>query len=660
MKKIVTLLLVLTTLNVVYAQLTPFYKSYTWADNIDEMKSLKDTLIDEEVLILKDYSSNEFSYSEATQNTLTQYVLTHKAYLLRTNNAIEDFNKVYISFDNTSEILRPEARVITPSNKIIELDSTKILTAIDEETNVQYKYFAFEGIEVGSIVEYLYVIKKRPYYEGSYVRIQSEYPIFNLDFHVISPSNLIFKFKTYNNTDSISNDTLANGKWDFNIKYDYIPSLKYEDNAAYESKLKALVYKLDRNTYSGTRDISSYSGLIQNMYDFLHFNEDKNKKTVEKFLKQMKFKASKSTEENILFVEDYLKKNIYVNENNASQELKSISFITSNKLASELGILKLYSQIFTVLEIEMELVLSSNRLSKKFDSEYEATTFLEDYLIYFPSIDKYMAPTNLASRVGLPTFTLTHNYGLFIKEVALGGFKTGLGEIKFIDPVPYSENTDKMYINVSFDEENITNQKIFFNRQMSGYYAKDLQPFYYLITGKDKTELNKQLFTNINSELEPENIVVKNENAADLGRKPFIIEAEFETDVFIEKAADKIIFEIGNLIGPQTEIYDSLERKLPVELRFARYYYREIKVKIPENYKIVNLEDLNIENYFTSENDTSMAFISKYTVKNNELVVLCEEYYKNIDIPVKDYQEYRKIINSAADFNKIKLIFEPN
>lgn len=660
MKKIVTLLLVLTTLNVVYAQLTPFYKSYTWADNIDEMKSLKDTLIDEEVLILKDYSSNEFSYSEATQNTLTQYVLTHKAYLLRTNNAIEDFNKVYISFDNTSEILRPEARVITPSNKIIELDSTKILTAIDEETNVQYKYFAFEGIEVGSIVEYLYVIKKRPYYEGSYVRIQSEYPIFNLDFHVISPSNLIFKFKTYNNTDSISNDTLANGKWDFNIKYDYIPSLKYEDNAAYESKLKALVYKLDRNTYSGTRDISSYSGLIQNMYDFLHFNEDKNKKTVEKFLKQMKFKASKSTEENILFVEDYLKKNIYVNENNASQELKSISFITSNKLASELGILKLYSQIFTALEIEMELVLSSNRLSKKFDSEYEATTFLEDYLIYFPSIDKYMAPTNLASRVGLPTFTLTHNYGLFIKEVALGGFKTGLGEIKFIDPVPYSENTDKMYINVSFDEENITNQKIFFNRQMSGYYAKDLQPFYYLITGKDKTELNKQLFTNINSELEPENIVVKNENAADLGRKPFIIEAEFETDVFIEKAADKIIFEIGNLIGPQTEIYDSLERKLPVELRFARYYYREIKVKIPENYKIVNLEDLNIENYFTSENDTSMAFISKYTVKNNELVVLCEEYYKNIDIPVKDYQEYRKIINSAADFNKIKLIFEPN
>ncbi|HEY9083861.1 MAG TPA: DUF3857 domain-containing protein [Vicingaceae bacterium] len=660
MKKLITTLLLLSTIHVVYSQVTPFYKNYDWTENIDEMKSLKDTLIDEEVLILKDYSLNEFSYPDEKQNTLTQYVLTHKAYLLRTNNAIEDFNKVYLSFDNSSEILKTKARVITPSNKIIELDSTDILTAVDEETNVQYKYFAFEGVEVGSIVEYLYVIKKRPYYEGSYVRIQSEYPIFNLDFHVISPSNLIFKFKTYNNTDSIANDTLENGKWDFNIKYDYIPSLKYEDNAAYQSRLKALVYKLDRNLYGNTRDISSYSTLIQNMYDFLHHNQDKNKKTIEKFLKQMKFKASKNQEDNILFVEDYLKKNIYINENNASQDLKSISFITSNKLANELGILKLYAQIFSLLDIEMELVFSGNRLSKKFDSEYEATTFLEDYLIYFPSINKYMAPTNLASRVGLPTYTLTHNYGLFIKEVALGGFKTGLGEIKFIEHVPYTENTDKMYITVDFDEDDITNQNIFFNRQMSGYYAKDLQPFYYLITGKDKTDLNKQLFTNINSELEPENIVVKNDNAADLGRKPFTIEAEFETDVFIEKAADKVIFEIGNLIGPQTEIYDSLERKLPVELSFARYYYREIKVKIPKNYKIVNLEDLNIENYFTNNSDTSMAFTSKYTVKDNELIVLCEEYYKNIEIPVEHYQEYRKIINSAADFNKIKLILEPN
>lgn len=259
MKKLITTLLLFSIIHVVYSQVTPFYKNYDWTENIDEMKSLKDTLIDEEVLILKDYSLNEFSYPDEKQNTLTQYVLTHKAYLLRTNNAIEDFNKVYLSFDNSSEILKTKARVITPSNKIIELDSTDILTAVDEETNVQYKYFAFEGVEVGSIVEYLYVIKKRPYYEGSYVRIQSEYPIFNLDFHVISPSNLIFKFKTYNNTDSIANDTLENGKWDFNIKYDYIPSLKYEENAAYQSRLKALVYKLDRNLYGNARDISSYS-----------------------------------------------------------------------------------------------------------------------------------------------------------------------------------------------------------------------------------------------------------------------------------------------------------------------------------------------------------------------------------------------------------------
>jgi hypothetical protein len=194
---------------------------------------------------------------------------------------------------------------------------------------------------------------------------------------------------------------------------------------------------------------------------------------------------------------------------------------------------------------------------------------------------------------------------------------------------------------------------------LSSYYAKDIQPFYYLITGENRENLHKQMFTNINSELEPQNIRVSNHNSYDLGRKPFTIEADFETDVFIEKAGNKVVFEMGNLIGPQVQIYDSFERTLPVELEFGRYYYRNIAINLPEGYNLINADDININNVFIENGDTTMAFISSYTLKDDKLIVLCEEYYKNIDIPVEQYQEYRKVINSAADFNKIKLIFEP-
>jgi hypothetical protein len=35
------------------------------------------------------------------------------------------------------------------------------------------------------------------------------------------------------------------------------------------------------------------------------------------------------------------------------------------------------------------------------------------------------------------------------------------------------------------------------------------------------------------------------------------------------------------------------------------------------------------------------------------------EYYQCIEWPVDRYEEYRTVINAAADFNKLAIIFEP-
>lgn len=658
MKHLLNILILVTSI-ATQAQHTPFYKLYDWENDISSLTSYRDSLPEEELIYIKNLSSFEFSYKKVENNPLTQYVLIHKSILLRSDNAIEENNKVYISFNENTSILTTKARVITPSNKIIELDSSKILTAVDENTNTTYKYFAFEGIEKGSIVEYYYVIEKKPFYEGSYITYQENHAIYNYTFQLISPDNLVFKFKTLNTTDTITSDTLENGKWNYHLEKKYVPALKWENNTSYETKLQSLLFKLDKNTYTGTNDISSYSGLIQSLYKFIYSDIDGNAKLVSKFLKQTDIKKSATTQEKIVAIEDFIKKNIVLSSNNSIQQHYELDYIISNKIGNDYGVLKLYSQIFNHLDIETELVLTCDRFEKKFDETFEASTFLEDYLIYFPEEDQYLSPTNLASRYGVPTYIYTHNYGLFIKEVSLNGFKTAIGSIKFIEAIPYDKTANKMFIDVSFDKDNMLNQKISIKQELSSYYAKDIQPFYYLITGENRENLHKQMFTNINSELEPQNIRVSNHNSYDLGRKPFTIEADFETDVFIEKAGNKVVFEMGNLIGPQVQIYDSFERTLPVELEFGRYYYRNIAINLPEGYNLINADDININNVFIENGDTTMAFISSYTLKDDKLIVLCEEYYKNIDIPVEQYQEYRKVINSAADFNKIKLIFEP-
>ena len=74
---------------------------------------------------------------------------------------------------------------------------------------------------------------------------------------------------------------------------------------------------------------------------------------------------------------------------------------------------------------------------------------------------------------------------------------------------------------------------------------------------------------------------------------------------------------------------------LPLENEFQRTYERTIKVTIPEGYTIANLDDINIDNVLT---------------------ITADEYYKINRVPVNIYEDYRRVINSATDFNKITLV----
>ena len=52
-------------------------------------------------------------------------------------------------------------------------------------------------------------------------------------------------------------------------------------------------------------------------------------------------------------------------------------------------------------------------------------------------------------------------------------------------------------------------------------------------------------------------------------------------------------------------------------------------------------------------------FTSSYETGGNLLTVKIEEVYKEIACPVENFEDYRKVINASADFNKVTLMFEP-
>ena len=632
----------------------PYYKTYDWEAN---PKYKVDATSDKEIISLKEKIVTEFFFTE--ENSLVEYFIEHKVLWLNSDQNIEDYNKVYLPYSSNSELLVNKARVITKDGKVLELDESKILTAEDEESKRVYKYFAFEGIEKESIIEYYYIVKKYPSYKGTRINIQASFDKRDVDFEVFSPTNLIFEFKSYNGLKDVVRDTLSKDKLHWVLHLDTIEGLEREEQASYEASKKYVVYKLDRNTYSNTHNISSYTNVSQNIYAF--FYDEKSKSVlsaVNKLLKTQGIDKKSDAPSKIRALEAYLKSNFYISEVK-NDDLEDLSLIIDKKVANEDGIIKLYVTCLQALDIEHEIVLTSDRFKMKFDKEFEANNFLTDYLLYFPKLESYISPSVVESRYGFPPFNLIDNYGLFIKEVSVGDFKSGVGKVKYIEPSEAKETYDNMLIDVKFDKEDLTKTFINLDKSISGYYAMYIQPYMNLIKEENKDEVLDGFIKSMSENIDITKKEVFNGAPEMFGVKPFRITSEITSEHFVEKAGRKYLFKVGELIGPQMEMYQEKKRVLPVESQFKRSYHRVIDVEIPEGFSITNLDDINIDNFYEDKGKKLMVFKSSYTIDGNKLQIIADEFYELNYMNVELYEDYRKVINSAADFNKITLILEP-
>jgi hypothetical protein len=55
---------------------------------------------------------------------------------------------------------------------------------------------------------------------------------------------------------------------------------------------------------------------------------------------------------------------------------------------------------------------------------------------------------------------------------------------------------------------------------------------------------------------------------------------------------------------------------------------------------------------------TTMGFTSSYSQAGNIVTVTINEVYHEIKYPLSQFEDFKKVINASADFNKIVLVLE--
>lgn len=625
------------------------FKNYSWDEkpNLEipeNYKNLNEVILDRTEKI-------ELTISGTVAK---QFHMKHERIYINADDAIERNNKIYIPFNLDESVLLNKARVILKSGKIILLDKKDIKEEINEETQVKYNFFAVNGLEKGAIIEKVYILEEQLEIDGTTILMQDEYPIANLNFELIVPEHLVFKTKSYNGLSEVKIDSESTPKkLILSINEKSIAALDNDEKYSnWYANLKTFRYKLDENLISGAKNLYNFKEFATNFYDRSHPELDKKQlKAIDDFCKNIP--KSNDLQEQIWNIENKVKKTIAYNRYlDASENLAEVLKI---KQANQMDIIKLYFAIFNNFKIENNLVFSSNRFKNLFDKDFESYENLSEILFYFPSIKKYIAPTQIEFRIPLFPIYLGNNYGLFIKEKAFAGVNMGIGEIKFIE-IPGTEIThDTMDITVDFTA-NIENPLITNNMTYGGYSALNFQPIKDFVSADEYKKILKNVSENYTAGAEYKTLTTANDGTDYIGKNTFHLDLSFEGKDLIQKAGESYLFSIGQTIGKQMELYQESKRTLPVEIDYPHSYSRKIKILLPKGTTVKNLEKFAM-NYKTEiEGKTQAEFSSNYKQTDNEIIIENTEYYNIINYPKESFDQYKAVINAAADFNKIVLV----
>ena len=629
-----------------------FYTSnYDWNEDATSLRC-PDSLKNKSEVNLKKTLIAEYGYID--EDFIERY-LYHRIAYLGSDEAIEQNNRIYLPLSSDDLLEVSKARAILSDGKVVELNEEDINSSEDEDGNLTY-YYAFKGLEKGSIIEYFYIQVIPAQYTGKRLILQNDVPQFDYDFHIISPWNLVFSYKGLNGFGEMQTDSSDENLNHLYAHFDYIPEYKSEDQAYYSTNALQVVYKLSENLFNNKKDIISYSNMADYIINASTNGEKAELKIVNKWLKESAAKNAPDKEKQLRSFEFYLKKSTAIVDV-YTEELRDMTFVAKNKITNPLGLIKAIAIACNELDIQYEVLMTCDRSDQFFDPEFEAYSYLDSYLMYFPEFDKYLDPSDSFGVLGIVDFNLQDNYGAFFQRVALGDFVSGISQIKFIEGIKAKDSQHDMIMDVSMNED-FTALDVDLETISTGYFAAAIQPYYDLMDPSDIENANKSQVSWISETMDIKKVETENTGFDKLGIEPFIINSSFTVSDFVSKARDKYLLKLGLLIGPQAEMYQEDKRQLPVDSDFRKVYHREIKFTIPKGYKLSNLESINMEVAAKDENGVYAEFTSTYSLDDNILSILCDEYYTKVHYDLSEYNDYRAVINSAADFNKLVLFLE--
>jgi hypothetical protein len=621
------------------------YTHYDW-DTTITLAPLTDREQADNAIILVDTRMTEYVKGDE-EGDYSMYITRHKRIRVNNDKGIDEYNKVFVPIREDDEVIMLKARSISKDGTVKVLNEESIKNLDNYEDYGNFALFAIEGVEKGGEIEYVYTIKRSAEIFGRET-YQTDVKIKKATFTLIVTEDL--KFGTYGYNGFPDGEFVKDGeRYVLNITVNDLEALYEEAYSGYEASKQRISYKLTGRKGADGR-LNTWNDASMHFLTTIYASETDFNPA--KFIKELKLAKYKTDEEKILALENYLKTNISV-KLESGEGLGDPAQVVSRLYGNEAGLTRVYAMVLNELGIRHQLVQTCSRYDNKFVAEFEDYYNLDEYMLYLPELKKFISPANIHLRMGVPPSYLAGNKGLFITV------PYGFGQVRDIPTMGYKDNTIGLDAEILFDKnlEYVTVKK---KQSWTGHTAYTYRFNFAYADDENKEAFIRELLasglddaiiktkSNVNAELE--------DNATD---KPLELSGEFASGALLENAGNSYILNVGDIIGPQAELYQEHERQTDIAFPYPKQYLHHIYFTLPAGYTVKGLDDVKINKKLESNGEVLASFISDYKVEGNVIHINVHEYYVVSELNKELYEGFRSVINAASDFNKVALVLEP-
>ena len=587
------------------------------------------TSIDQPYTVLDYRMVRDFNVSKQDKAyDWTHYKTIYKNVRINTQAAADSLTQLIMTLERNEGLRGLHLRMLSPNGEVTELNNLiRMIRLNDGRQAVVANNLV---LQPGAELAYELSLKVAYDYSGNEF-LQSPIPYNHVSFTLVAPKELQFRFKTSPDVPAISDSVAGNFHY-YQLNMQNVPELKNNDLYYYLPQLKRVDFALHQATDGKDTIHVNWQQVGEDSYIPMVAVSKAEYKQLEKELQKWPFTQQRMpTAQMIYLVEQFVKTNFKLTGASETGETTDIISILRSRRADKTGIARLLNAVYYMLNIPTQMLFTSSRDSLLLDSQLVNRRLAQNVLLYFPTIQQALAPTDMDTRFPCYPALWAGIPALRCRDTLIGQESKVLTD--FITPpsVPYTMSNITMDATLQSVTEPVWEMK----QSFGGYPGANIKSAFGITgqTTEGKFKIYNALLPFEPGVRKPTAVTTENEvfNNRTLD-KPALLNSTLNTPSIVENKDTQIILHLGQLLGgTQSANIPLPEGTLPVQLSFPYYQEKRINIPIPAGYKVANKGDFSVD-ISDKGSQPTLGCKMRCEQEGNVLHIFLVEWYRQTDL----------------------------